>query len=188
MISAEDLKATITRVCAILSEQKIKYHITGGLASSLYGEPRFTQDIDIVIKISIGSALVTLITRLSESFYVEPDSVEDAVRRGSIFQALDEKTLIKVDFHVGESIPGELERSKVEELLPGVTVPIVSKEDSILSKLLWIKKGSHKSRQDVKLMLKSRGVLDLAYIDHQAAHLGVSELLMQLRNELSSEG
>ena len=46
MIDTSDLKVTIADVTAILDNRGIKFHLTGGLASSFYGEPRFTQDID----------------------------------------------------------------------------------------------------------------------------------------------
>jgi hypothetical protein len=44
--------------------------------------------------------------------------------------------------HVGEDIAGELDRSRVARLFPGLDVRIVSKEDAILSKLLWAHSGS----------------------------------------------
>lgn len=117
-------------------------------------------------------------------------AIEDAVKHGHIFQALHEETMIKVDFHVGEAIHGELDRSKKEEILAGVIVPLVSKEDAILSKLIWISKGSNKSRHDVKAMLKRRGEVDFDYLNAQAAKLGVDEILRELkagleRNEIA---
>jgi len=60
---------------------------------------------------------------------------------------------MKADFHVGESVPGELERSREATLFEGLTVRLVSKEDAIISKLLWLQRGSAKSRNDVLGML-----------------------------------
>ena len=51
MIETKDLKLTLSDVATILSNRHFKFHLTGGLASSFYGEPRFTQDIDIVIRV-----------------------------------------------------------------------------------------------------------------------------------------
>ena len=41
----------------------------------------------------------------------------------------------------------------------GPVAPIVSKEDAIVSKLLWIQQGSHRSRHDVKEMLSATRTL-----------------------------
>jgi len=187
LIDTDDLKLTLIDVTAILSASQLKFHLTGGLASSFYGEPRFTQDIDIVIRVSQGSLLDLLISELAKKFVIDRDAVVDAVRRRGLFQALHEETMIKVDFHVDEAIAGELDRSLTEEVLLGVKLPLVSKEDAILSKLLWIRKGSHKSRQDIKMMLKRRGEIDLDYLDSQAAKLGVQGILSELRAELETE-
>jgi hypothetical protein len=184
LIDTNDLKLTIADVTSILLARKFEFHLTGGLASSFYGEPRFTQDIDIVIRVAVGDSLTQLIQDLSRKFIVDRNAIEDAVRHNSIFQALHEETLIKVDFHVGEAIRGELGRSKREEILTGIVVPLVSKEDAILSKLIWVSKGSNKSRHDVKMMLKRRGEIDFAYLNDRAAELEVENILKELRAEL----
>jgi hypothetical protein len=187
LIQTKDLSITLADVVTILSSRQFKYHLTGGFAASFYGEPRFTQDIDIVIRIFPDSPLDQLISDLSKKFIINPEAIEDAVRRKSLFQALHEETMIKVDFHVGEAIVGELDRSKEEEILTGIVIPLVSKEDAIISKLIWIKKGSHKSRQDIKMMLKRGGEIDLQYLEMQALRLGVDHILNELKAELYQE-
>lgn len=148
MISVNDLRDTLSDAIDALKSGGWKFHLTGGLATSYYGEPRFTQDIDIVIRLNEGDPVDLLIESLTKKFIIDEQTVPAAVRAQKMFQALHEETMIKIDFHVGEGIPGELERSTVKELLPGVHAPLVSKEDAILSKLLWIKQGSAKSEQD----------------------------------------
>ena len=44
-----DLMETIV---GFLNENGFRYFVTGSQASSLYGEQRFTQDIDIVLELS----------------------------------------------------------------------------------------------------------------------------------------
>jgi Nucleotidyl transferase AbiEii toxin, Type IV TA system len=187
LIDTNDLKITLADVSSILLARQCSFHLTGGLASSFYGEPRFTQGIDIVIRVAIGESLDQLIQDLSQKFIVDRAAIEDAVRHKSIFQVLHEETMIKVDFHVGQAISGELERSHSEEILAGVVVPIVSKEDAILSKLIWICKGSNKSRHDVKTMLKRSGEIDFDYLNSKATALGVESILKKLSMELDSK-
>jgi len=183
VIEPNELNTTLLDLVGALSQANVSYHLTGGFASSFYGEPRFTQDIDIVIKISEGTLLDNLILCLSNNFLLDDLAIKDAVKNRRMFQALHEETMIKVDFHVGEAVPGELKRSSIEEILSGLVVPLVSKEDAILSKLLWIKKGSHKSRQDVKMMLLRPEKIDINYLNEQANVLDVSDILREVTDE-----
>ena len=40
---------------AILERLKIPYALVGSWESGIYGEPRFTRDIDIVVDLAMGS-------------------------------------------------------------------------------------------------------------------------------------
>ena len=42
-------RPTILRIAALLEAHGIRFHLTGGIASVAYGEPRMTQDVDIVV-------------------------------------------------------------------------------------------------------------------------------------------
>ena len=50
------LRESMERIKAILVELKIPFHFTGGIAVFYYGEPRFTQDLDLVIRPTFMSA------------------------------------------------------------------------------------------------------------------------------------
>ena len=176
-----DLQIVLSDIVKILEKLNVPFHITGGLVSSLYGEPRFTQDIDIVINITLKKDSLLIVNQLQDTFYINEDSILSAIENQRMFQALHMETFIKVDFHVGEAIPGELSRSVTLEILPDILAPVVSIEDSILSKLLWIKKGSHKSRQDIEMMLKLNPNIDNEYLDNQSKLLGVINLLNELK-------
>jgi hypothetical protein len=61
--------------------------------------------------------------------------------------------------------------------------PLVSKEDAILSKLLWIQMGSQKSRQDVLEMLKRDEDLDRVSLQNHVTALGLQDLLAEIEEE-----
>jgi hypothetical protein len=69
-----------------LSEHNIKYLIVGGLAVNLYGVPRVTQDIDIIIAFETSN-LLRLSNVLKELGYVprlpgvNPEDLADAEKR-----------------------------------------------------------------------------------------------------------
>ena len=55
-----------------LEENKIDYFITGSVASIVYGEPRLTHDIDIVISLNEYDAIKISNAFLEEEFYCPP--------------------------------------------------------------------------------------------------------------------
>ena len=160
---AHDLRGTMERILAILQHLGFKFHFTGGAVAAFYGDPRFTQDLDLVIQITAFQPETRmLLNRLSAAYFIHEQAIMEAIAGKGMFQAIDEVSMVKVDFHVGEKIPGELNRTSLREISPGLTAPLVSKEDAILSKLLWIQQGSGKSRHDVIEMLKRDEDLDRA--------------------------
>jgi len=169
------------RISAILGDLGLKYHFTGGVASSYYGDPRLTQDLDLVIQLAVDQPETrALLDRLSAGYLVNGPVALEAIKRNELFRAIDQRSMIKIDFHVGETIPGELERSRHREIFPGLTVPLVSEEDAIVSKLLWIQQGSHKARHDVKMMLGRDEDLDRGVVQHRAASLGLHDILAEI--------
>jgi hypothetical protein len=186
-VQDEHFWACVRRIDSILGGLGIPYHFTGGLASSFYGEPRFTQDIDIVIRLSVDDpATSALLERLSAGYFIRRQAIRDAIRRNSIFQALEEETGMRIDFHVGEKIPGELQRTGSKEVAAGLTIPLVAKEDAILSKLLWIQLGSGKSKRDAIQMLKNPEDLDVPQLRIQALKLGLASELSRIEEAAAS--
>jgi hypothetical protein len=180
----QDLQDTMERISAILGDLGLKYHFTGGVASSYYGEPRLTQDLDVVIQLVVDQPETrAFLDRLSTGYLVNEPVALDAIKRNEKFQAIDQQSMIKIDFHVGEKIPGELERGTVREILPGMVGRLVCKEDAILSKLLWLQQGSGKARQDVKAMLMRDEDLDRECLRERAATLGLHDILMEIERE-----
>ena len=66
-----------------------------------------------------------------------------------MFQLLDNVEALKLDIYPRELIAGELDRSCLVEVFAGVEFPVASRAD-VASKLVWISKGSHKSRRDLR--------------------------------------
>jgi hypothetical protein len=179
-----DFEDSIQRISAILDELGLRFHFTGGVASSYYGDPRLTQDLDVVIQLAVDRPETrTLLDRLSAGYIINKPDALAAIAQSGLFQAIDETSMIKIDFHVGGKIPGELERTTRRSILPGVVVPLICKEDAILSKLLWIKQGSHKSWHDVTMMLCRDEDMDRASLNERAARLGLGGLLAEIENE-----
>ena len=163
-----------------LEEARIPFMLTGSFAMAHYGKPRMTRDLDIVV--ALGEDDVQgIVATLSPDFYIDADSVRSAVLSQRLFNLMHLATSIKVDLIVRKSSEyRQVEFARRQPVqLHGVKTWIVSREDLILSKLVWAKESrSELQLRDVKTLLDDS--MDRAYLDRWAARLSVSEALKEL--------
>jgi len=178
-----DLDITTEKVIAVLQKTDKPFAFTGGLAAITYGDPRTTNDVDLILEINPWERdfADTLENLLGDCFFFSIEGCREAIDEQSMFQAIDKETMFKVDFHLSDIVPGALERRRDEKIMTGRTVPMISPEDSILSKLHWIKLGSGRSKKDVVAMLRVQENLDNEYLESTAEQLGVKAILDELR-------
>src|SRR5262249_14804511 len=74
----------------------IRYVVGGSLASSIYGVPRATQDVDLVADIKL-SHLDAIVAALAGEFYVDADMIRDAIKRRASFNVVHLATMFKAD-------------------------------------------------------------------------------------------
>src|SRR5690606_13892879 len=121
--------------------------VGGSLASSVYGIPRATQDVDLVAKMNAAHA-EPLARLLRSDFYVDVDMILDAVRRRASFNVIHLATMFKADVFVmkGDSWSREeMQRARAEELTGPqgpLTIRFASPEDTLLHKLVWYRLGN----------------------------------------------
>lgn len=169
-------------VTARLEAAGVRYMVSGSTAMNFYAEPRMTRDIDIVVELEPGDA-PKVVGLLGAEFYVDEETVCDAIERRSMFNAIHVAEALKVDFVVRKDEP-----YRVEELSRRRRVRLgeselwaVAPEDLVLSKLVWGKDSeSELQLRDVRNLLASAS-LDRHYLDEWARRLGVAELLEKAR-------
>jgi hypothetical protein len=169
--------ASLLRVVKdLLDASQIPYMLVGSFASSFHGEPRSTNDLDIVIDPS-PSTLEELLRRIPEGFYVDPDVARDALLHRSMFNVIDPESGWKIDLIVrkarGFSVEELARRGRAS--IDGVDVFVASAEDTVISKLEWAKEGgSERQIDDVRRLLRIRQPdLDAAYIAKWVAALAL---------------
>lgn len=175
-----ELNELLAYVTERLESLGIEYLVTGSVASVSFGEPRFTNDVDIVVRLSEGQALRLCESLPEEEFYISKEAASDAVRRGGQFNAIHFKSGLKVDFMAaGESAYDESRfgRPVSVQITPDARASFASPEDIILSKLRFYQEGqSQKHISDIRGILRVSGPqLDFDYLDRWAARLGVEE-------------
>jgi hypothetical protein len=170
----------------------VEYIVAGSLASSVYGIPRATQDVDLVAQMKAAHA-EPLARLIKSDFYVDVDMILDAVRQRSSFNVIHLATMFKADVFVmrGDSWSREeMQRARSEELQGPqgpVTIRFASPEDTLLHKLVWYRLGNEISdRQwgDILGVFKVQGtLLDDEYLDQWATALNVADLLARVRSQ-----
>jgi hypothetical protein len=181
-VSQSELLRTIL---GILDSCRIPYMLVGSIASSYYGEPRATHDIDIVVIVH-PSAVQPLYSELSKlEGYVDDLAIRRALSTVGMFNYIDDATGLKVDFWMLRDSPYDqaaFERRRRVSLL-GLDAWVCAPEDTILSKLRWANElgGSEKQFQDALRVYEVQGrSLDRAYLERWAITLGVRDPLMKL--------
>lgn len=166
----------LKHVCVRLEQLAIPYMLTGSFAANFYAVPRMTRDIDIVIEI-LNSNVKQICQIFENDFYVDENSIFDAIENKGMFNIIHNDSVLKIDFIVRKTtLYRKLEfQRKQQILLPdGTPIWIVSPEDLILSKLAWAKDSSSKMQlNDVKNLLNSIENLDNVYIEEWVDNLNL---------------
>ncbi len=173
-------------VTRILEELDVPYLIGGSVASIIHGEPRLTNDIDLVADIR-EEQISQLVAALETDFYVDDKAIRRAIRERKSFNILYLKTMYKVDIFIPRGDEWSREQMRLREgknLVDGdsSTVRLVSNpETTLLQKLWWFRLGnevSDRQWRDALGILKIKADrLDYDYLKHWAARLAVSDLL-----------
>jgi hypothetical protein len=81
-----------------LEELKLPYFVSGSVASIKYGEPRFTRDADIVIRM-LPAHVAEFVQKFEADFVVSTDAVRDAIHAHFPFQLIHIATAFKIDLY-----------------------------------------------------------------------------------------
>ena len=169
-----------------LERLSIPYMIVGSFASSVWGRPRATHDTDIVL-VAEGPTARSLREVLDPDYYVPERGFEDAIRRRGMVNVIHQKPVWKIDLIFRSDEPFQRTQFDRRLALPfkGATLFVASPEDTILAKLDWSRRGESERqfRDALGIYEVQRGSLDLAYLAHWAASLGVVDLLKQLESQ-----
>lgn len=159
----------------------LPYFVTGSTVTIFYGEPRFTNDIDVVVDLP-ASAVADFCRQFPEDeLYVSADAARDAVRRHSMFNIIQPSSGLTVDVIVPE--PSEFNRGRFGRARrvragEGWDAWFSSPEDAILKKMEFHREGgSDKHLRDIASVLRTSGPeIDTAYIERWAGTLGLTDI------------
>jgi hypothetical protein len=187
-----DPLAIAEQVASVLDRLNLSYAVGGAVGGSIFGEPRATNDLDLVVQVDADAADALFDGLEAIGFYVPRTAAATAIVSCRSFNVLHRETMLKVDMFVAGRTPLDVEELRRRRLVTVSTDPlrrlyVASAEDLVLQKLLWFKDGggvSDRQWRDVLGLLKVQGTrLDRGYFATWAGRLGVTELLARALTE-----
>ncbi len=153
----------VRRFARPLNQLKIPYMATGAVAAIVYGEPRLTLDLDLVLQLGPDVASGFLESYPTAEFYVPPlEVVREEVRRasGGHFNLLHRDSGLRADIYLASDDPLDrwgLARRR-QETVGGEPVWIAPPEYVIVRKLEYFRAGgSSKHLDDIRAILRVSG-------------------------------
>jgi hypothetical protein len=178
----------LKEVVGALDSAAIPYMLTGSIVSSLQGEPRATHDIDIVVLISENDIEKLLPVFAPPRYFLDPDSIREALACQGMFNVIDLSNGDKVDFWMLTDEPFDHSRfaRRQQQVFLDFTIMVSQPEDTILSKLKWAKLcgGSEKQFADaLRIYEVQYGILNHDYLSEWVEKLNLKELWERLQQE-----
>lgn len=177
--------AIMTPLFEALEQLGIAHYLSGSVASSAFGIPRATQDVDIVAHIRLPQ-VAQLFPILQQTGYVDRDDMQHAIRFHRAFNIIPLRGPAKIDVFTpqqspfAESILDRVRYINVRHDAPR-PYPLISAEDVILTKLAWYVEGGQQAQTqwgDILGVVQIQGPhLDLAYLHKWAQLLQLTPLL-----------
>jgi hypothetical protein len=168
-----------------LEDLRLDYLVGGSFASSAWGNPRQTRDLDLVLRFHAHD-VDSLVERFDTTFILSRSSIVEALESLEAyagFQLLHAEELFKVDVFVYDGSAfsaSEFARKQRVTLLPGIEAWCAASEDIVVRKLAWYELGNRVSdRQwnDIVQVIQVQGPnFDKAYVLKWASSLGLGDL------------
>ena len=190
-----DIVSFLKLVIDALEAAGVDYLIGGAIAEWAWGEPRATQDLDLVVKIPIKA-----VNKLSKELKKRDMLIPAEIILDSI---LEERADIPINaIHMYSGLKADLypvregdelrlsafqRREQVDYGPPIGKVYIHSPEDLILYKLMYfgLSQQSKHSRDIAAILKAKKNDLDLDYIEGWAVRLGLSSVWKEMLDNIS---
>ncbi len=175
---ADDL---LRSVIDILERLELRYFVTGSIAAMYYGEPRFTNDIDIVVDLSTERIPEFLSSFSADEYYLSEDALRHAVTQQGRCNVIHIASGLKIDIMVAADTlfnRSRFERAKRVQPALDLEARFASAEDVILKKMDFFREGgSEKHLRDITgIMMVSGDQLDQDYVESWADEMGLETI------------
>jgi hypothetical protein len=189
----DELRDFFRYVIELLERLGVPYMVVGGFAAILYGEPRLTIDVDILVDMQVSHIRPFVAAFPIKTYYVSEEAIRDSLQRRYPFNVLQSRTGAKVDlvplpFDPFSRAAFQARRRVVYDSR-GHSAMFITAENIILAKLVAHKNtGSDKHLSDVRGVLVAQwGELDLESIRRGARGSGTLETFERIFETVRQE-
>ena len=166
-MTVEQLASRVLDAC---EQEDIEHMLTGAFAHGIYGIPRSTKDVDVVLSLTGEEPIQRVIQRLSGIVEFAPQVEFDTLTWGKrlVGESLNNPPLKVELFELFDDPFVQAQFQRKRKLFSGQLQRITwlpTPEDVIVQKLRW---GRNKDLDDARDVLAVQGpeTLDMAYIEH----------------------
>lgn len=179
----------VTLFVAPLNRAEIEYMVTGGLAAVIYGHPRLTLDVDLVIRLTSRDVARFVSLWPAADFYCPPLEVIDAERTRAEyghFNVIHNDTAMRADVYLAGT--DELQewalRHRLVEQIEGEAVHFAPLEYVIVYKLRYFQMGgSDRHLRDIARILEISGsAINVQTLEHWIARLELGAVWEKARS------
>jgi hypothetical protein len=169
-----------------LEELGLSYMVTGSVASTIYGEPRLTLDLDLVVELAAERTADFLAAFPPSDFYrppLEVVRVEAGREARGHFNLIHHETGMKADVYLasGDALHrwGLAHRRRIA--FAGGELSLAPPEYVIVRKLeFWREGGSEKHLRDVRAMLAAGTQLEREFLEAELRQRGLEATWLRL--------
>lgn len=181
-----DIVNALKSVIEAFQQLGIDYYIGGSVASSTYGMPRATMDVDVVSNL-LSEHVEHFVQLVELTHYVSASLIREALQHHTSFNLIHLETMLKVDVFILKPRSYDQQafrRRRLDTLDEGgaASFYLGAPEDILLHKLEWYHLGNRTSEQQWKdiigILEIQQNALDYSYLQEWAVHLELQDLLL----------
>jgi hypothetical protein len=182
-LQTPDIQEALLPLIEIAEQLNTPALLIGSVASSIYGLPRSTQDVDVLANFH-KEHLPILLQHFAPTYVFDPHDIILSEQQPTSFSLLHLSRLIKIDVFLPSTVfeKAVLEHQQSHFLIEGrAPLLMASAEDMTLLNLIQYHVNNTDDRwNDILGILKVQALtLNLEYLDQQAKALSVEQLLAQ---------
>lgn len=175
-------------VITVLNNLAIPYLVGGGWAISVWGTPRLTHDVDLVVDLPLAQIPAFCAQFPADQYYIDPAAMRDQFRQPAspslgMYSFYHHLSGLKIDLfplrHTDAIQVAEFSRRVLMPILPGQTAVVCTAQDLLVQKLRWYQLGGRRSERQFEDCLHLV-LTDLARADPQIAWPAVDRITQTL--------